>query len=426
MQTDLMKTIHNRYDAWVHNQTIHLSKSHEQVLSLRQKGMTLLAKDISHWIDTLQPDELKNKPPLFDRKWLETFSNGDIVESLGKAYEIYSGRRCPRIPNGDFLLISRIKQIHGAQGDFNHPTRIEAEYDVPNDAWYLMGADKGQLPLSILMEIVLQPCGVLSAWHGTPLRFPEENYFFRNLDGDLQVMQNTDLRGKTVTVQSELMRTTFSGSIIIQHFSFALICNHETILKGTSSFGYFPEETMASQVGLDGGRPSQPWGYEPESENLASHELKQSNGFNFEHHSEKLQLIHHLWISKQGGLFDQGYAMASRQNLPEDWFYKNHFYQDPVMPGSLGIEAIIHAFKALIRSKEGIETQLTLADDSSFQWKYRGQVLPINQKMWIEVHLKHLEEHLDKKVYTGEASLWADDMRIYHIDNLALHSIKGN
>lgn len=117
--------------------------------------------------------------------------------------------------------------------------------------------------------------------------------------------------------------------------------------------------------------------------------------------------------------------MASRQNAPEDWFYKNHFYQDPVMPGSLGIEVIVQAFKELIRSKERSETQITLAEDSSFQWKYRGQVLPNNKMMQVEVHLQNLEEQHHQEIYTGEASLWADDKRIYHIKNLALSRFKG-
>ena len=59
----------------------------------------------------------------------------------------------------------------------------------------------------------------------------------------------------------------------------------------------------------------------------------------------KLRLIDDASICLDGGLFSKGYAMASRQNSPTDWFYTNHFFQDPVMPGSLGIEAIVQAFK---------------------------------------------------------------------------------
>ena len=33
---------------------------------------------------------------------------------------------------------------------------------------------------------------------------------------------------------------------------------------------------------------------------------------------------------------------------PRDWFYACHFYQDPVMPGSLGLEAMVEALQAFV------------------------------------------------------------------------------
>ena len=78
--------------------------------------------------------------------------------------------------------------------------------------------------LSILLEIALQPCGVLSAWLGTQLRFPNVDFFFRNLDGDVHISRKIDLRGKTIHTNAMLTRTIFSGSTIIQHFEFELTC----------------------------------------------------------------------------------------------------------------------------------------------------------------------------------------------------------
>ena len=81
---------------------------------------------------------------------------------------------------------------------FNQPSRITAELDIPSNAWYFDGAADGELPVSIMLEIALQPCGVLSAWLGTQLRFPAVDFFFRNLDGDVHFLQNIDMRGKTI------------------------------------------------------------------------------------------------------------------------------------------------------------------------------------------------------------------------------------
>ena len=42
-----------------------------------------------------------------------------------------------------------------------------------------------------------------------------------------------------------------------------------------------------------------------------------------------------------------GYLYAERTIDPSDWFFQFHFHQDPVMPGSLGVEAIIETMQSL-------------------------------------------------------------------------------
>ena len=52
-------------------------------------------------------------------------------------------------------------------------------------------------------------------------------------------------------------------------------------------------------------------------------------------------------MARKGGRYGKGYVYASRPVNPQDWFYPFHFYQDPVMPGSLGVEAILEAMQVL-------------------------------------------------------------------------------
>jgi 3-hydroxymyristoyl/3-hydroxydecanoyl-(acyl carrier protein) dehydratase len=112
--------------------------------------------------------------------------------------------------------------------------------------------------------------------------------------------------------------------------------------------------------------------------------------------------------------------MASRQNSPNDWFYTNHFFQDPVMPGSLGIEAVVQAFKAAVHSIAKSSKPVTLSAGSGFKWKYRGQVLQNHREMQVEIHIQNQQIKNGITVFTGNANLWADDIRIYEIQNLAL------
>ena len=46
------------------------------------------------------------------------------------------------------------------------------------------------------------------------------------------------------------------------------------------------------------------------------------------------------WDPK-GGEQGLGWARAEKTVDPSEWFFKAHFFQDPVQPGSLGIEAML-------------------------------------------------------------------------------------
>jgi 3-hydroxymyristoyl/3-hydroxydecanoyl-(acyl carrier protein) dehydratase len=424
MKTELNNHIRHRFNTWVRDNSLGDAKSHAQVLAIRQAGLSRMAEIFADEVQSLSARNSGKANPVFDRDWLETFASGDVTKCLGQAFQIYKDRRCPRIPNGDFLLISRVMQVKGEPGTFDAPAHITAEFDVPDSTWIFDGAEDGRLPVSFLLEIALQPSGVLTAWLGTQLRFPEINYFFRNLDGDVKLRHNIPLRGKTVKASATLTRTIFSGTIIIQHFDFELAVNGAKILEGTSSFGYFPKEMMATQVGMNAGKPSRPWGDDPQNSRGAHQARPARTLFYPDCPTGKLKLIDEVKLSPGGGKHGRGYAMASRKNSPGDWFYANHFYQDPVMPGSLGIEAVLQAFKTLAHAKAHSDDRFILAEGTSFTWQYRGQVLPTHSRMRVDVHLKNHRAAGDGSILIADAGVWADDIRIYDIQNLALKQIE--
>jgi len=426
MSSELENTIRSRYTHLVSNHSRDLATLQKQFLAIRKMDLQRISRNLSRSINPIEP---KTQPddsvPLFSRVWLENFATGDIVQSLGPRYAIYQGRRCPRIPNGDFLLISRIGSIQGTQNQFNVPSIITAELDVPANPWF-MEDSAPECPLSILLEIALQPCGVLSAWLGTSLRYPDENYYFRNLDGTLKRGKTVDLRGKTVLTRAKLTKTIFNGRIILQHFDFTTFCEDEMILTGTSSFGYFPAKMMAAQMGLEGGAPSEPWGRKAENTPDLVQTLPNNSHLFPNQSTGKLRMIDEIWISRGDGQHNRGYSMASRRISPEDWFFANHFFQDPVMPGSLGLEGFLQAFKALIHALTGSEKPIIGIPGLVLKCKYRGQVLPSHEKMWVEVHLKDRQSTPGGPVFTADGWLWADDIRIYEIKNLVLQQIEEN
>ena len=115
---------------------------------------------------------------------------------------------------------------------------------------------------------------------------------------------------------------------------------------------------------------------------------------------------------------EAGYIYTVRQNSKTDWYYTCHFYEDPVMPGSLGIETIAQAAKIFAANHFGKNSRISLAPGQELVWKYRGQVLQQNKQMQVEIHFHEIISKGKKHYLSGDASLWADDLRIYGVQNL--------
>jgi 3-hydroxymyristoyl/3-hydroxydecanoyl-(acyl carrier protein) dehydratase len=107
-----------------------------------------------------------------------------------------------------------------------------------------------------------------------------------------------------------------------------------------------------------------------------------------------------------------------------DWFFACHFYQDPVMPGSLGVESILQAMQVFAIQQnlaaEFTNPRFEQAAQHTTVWKYRGQILLHVRTMQLEVHIKSITKDANSKSIVADAYLWNDKVRIYHVTDLAL------
>jgi len=53
-------------------------------------------------------------------------------------------------------------------------------------------------------------------------------------------------------------------------------------------------------------------------------------------------------------------------------------------------------------------------------WTYRGQIIPQNDLMYLEIHIKEVNSEIDYVNIIGEASLWKDGLRIYSVADIAI------
>ena len=361
------------------------------------------------------------------------FATGDIEKCFGPDFSIYRGLIPPRTPCGDLQLTTRVVEINGKRGELKKPSSCIAEYEVPADAWYFAkNSHQAVMPYSVLMEISLQPNGFISGYMGTTLGFPGQELFFRNLDGSGKLLRHVDLRGKTIVNDSKLLSTVIAGSNIIQSFTFELSVDNEPFYTGSAVFGYFKGDALKNQLGIDNGRITQPWHIDNNvaadiSVNLLD---KQSRVFNapasqphYRLAGGQLNFIDKAEIVNTGGKYAKGYLAASRTIDPSDWFFQFHFHQDPVMPGSLGVEAVIELMQTYAISTDlgkGFTNPKFGQILSDIKWKYRGQINPLNKQMSLDVHISAVKDEDGKRIIIGDANLSKDGLRIYEVKDIAI------
>ncbi|MGR5001073.1 beta-ketoacyl synthase N-terminal-like domain-containing protein [Vibrio celticus] len=366
------------------------------------------------------------------------FATGDIEKCFGPDFSIYRGMIPPRTPCGDLQLTTRVVEIDGKRGDFKKPSSCIAEYEVPENAWYFdENSHHTLMPYSVLMEISLQPNGFISGYMGTTLGFPGEELFFRNLDGSGKMLRNVDLRGKTITNDSRLLSTVMMGTNIVQSFSFELSTDGVPFYQGTAVFGYFKGAALKDQLGLDNGKVTHPWHVDNNRTPDVNINLldKTTRYFNapvsatgevqkhYQLAGGRLNFIDTVQITSDGGKDGLGYLYAERTIDPSDWFFQFHFHQDPVMPGSLGVEAIIELMQAYALNKDlgaGFRNPKFGQIQSEVKWKYRGQINPLNKQMSLDVHITAVKDEDGKRIIVGDANLSKDGLRIYEVKDIAI------
>jgi 3-hydroxymyristoyl/3-hydroxydecanoyl-(acyl carrier protein) dehydratase len=270
----------------------------------------------------------------------------------------------------------------------------------------------------------------LGAYLGITLQYPDKNLFFRNLDGHGTLSGFQDWRGKTIQHKAVLTTYVALGGSLIQKYDYEMSFEGQLIYKGFASFGFFTKEDLSSQAGLDNGQQMPTW-LEKEKPlaikkfNFALpivrklfFEAKNNKPF-YKLAGDQLHLLDNLAMLENGGKFNKGYVYAQKTVRPSDWFFTCHFYQDPVMPGSLGVEAIMEAIQVFaLQQKIGENLpnpRFSQVDNHKTVWKYRGQILEHDPLMQIEVHIKEIKTIGNQYIILADASLWKGKLRIYEV-----------
>jgi 3-hydroxymyristoyl/3-hydroxydecanoyl-(acyl carrier protein) dehydratase len=378
-----------------------------------------------------------SKEPIFDRDRILSFAVGKPSEAFGEPYKIFDNDRViARLPGPPYSFLDRIVDVEPEAWVLKPDGWIEAEYDILPDGWYFRADRSSSMPFCVLLEVALQPCGWLAAYLGSALK-SENDLKFRNLGGNAVLHHMVFPEERTMTMRARMTKVSEAAEMIIEHFDFMVLQNSETIYSGDTYFGFFTKEALAQQVGI---RNAEKTVYHPSTD-----ELRNSRSFIFDDAAplfpedpsmdrasslampaKALRMIDRIdTFVPDGGPQGLGFIRGIKKVDPDEWFFKAHFFQDPVCPGSLGVESFLQLIKfaAMKQWPHLAKThRFEWIMDEPHSWSYRGQVIPENKIIEVEAVVTKM---LDTPVPTLYANgfLKVDGLYIYQMENFGFRLI---
>ena len=364
------------------------------------------------------------------------FAVGRPSEAFGEAYRVFDDqRRIARLPGPPYLFMDRIAAVEPEPWRLEPGGWITAEYTLPRDAWYLR-ADRsgGTMPFCVLLEIALQPCGWLAAYVGSALH-SQQDLKFRNLGGTATIHRTVNAAGRRLTMRVRLKQVSEAAGMIIETFDMEVCDAIGLVYSGETTFGFFSAKALANQVGIRNveNRFAR---IEIDPQNSETILLQDFHPLTPDDPSttagagmpaRALRMIDSLQVvacdDAAGGL---GYLRGQKAVNPEEWFFAAHFFQDPVCPGSLGIESFLQLlrFDLLSRNSQA-KAPLRFEPLAGFahQWTYRGQIVPRNRQVTVEAVIRERGTPADPFV-RADGLVSVDGRAIYHLQDFGVRMVQ--
>ena len=382
----------------------------------------------------------------FDFDSLLACAWGRPSDAFGPMYARFDGpRRVARLPGPPYHFMSRVRHIDGPppQTEVGGPlvpgARVELEFDVDPDAWYFRENGSATMPFCVFLEAALQPCGWLASYVGSALSI-DGDLHFRNLDGSATWVEELHRDAGTLLTRVQITQISKTAGMIIEAFEVGCFLtaddgSERQVYAMSTVFGFFPGEALKNQVGL----PTT-----PEQRAVLTRDCDvtvdlTARPARFCAGQPRLAGPMLLMLDRvtgwwpQGGAAGLGLVRAEKDVDASEWFFKAHFFQDPVQPGSLGMEALLQTLQWAMLETGAAQGQATspgahfepMMMGREVKWKYRGQVGPSTQL--IQSTMEIVETGVDElgPYFVGDGSLWADGKRIYEVKGMGMRVVNG-
>lgn len=376
-------------------------------------------------------------PAVYTGQQILEYAIGKPSLCFGEQFKVFDSERfLARLPNPPFLFVDRITMVNAEFMKIKTGGTVQGQFDIRPDHWFFKANRQTSIPFSVMLEFPLQVCGWYSCYMGSAATSSKDLHY-RNLDGSAVLYEDVNINSGTLTATVKSTKAANSAGMLIQSFDLLVTQGDRKIYEGQTTFGFFSKEALADQVGLRGIQT-----YEPSAAEAARHvdfALERTapvapddatpvtlNGLTLPG-SCYLMLDRITLFVPDGGPAGLGFVRGTKAVNPGEWFFKAHFYQDPVIPGSLGLESFMQLLKVAAMHRWG--NQLAgcpchfqpMAVGQKHIWSYRGQVIPKDKLVTVDACITRIDDadHL----IVAEGFLKVDGRIIYSMKDFALRVV---
>lgn len=355
-----------------------------------------------------------------------TWSAGPPSQALGQQYAPYDGGRdLPRVPLPPLGLIGTLKRMSCAPTDVAIGASLESQFRFPAEGPYGPWLAVAPVPLHILMELVLQPSAFIGMYGGIVMA-ANRSIYLRNLDGyDMTIASPVLVSDAPIDLHTTLLDVSKVGSMTVTRYGIKGTQDGTPLVSLETSFGFFERAAILKQVGL---------AVAPHEQGLLERSHNEVIDLRSDARDPAYRLLpvgKPLYLDRVTGFWpgeglEGGDRIQGEHTVnPYAWYFGLHFLNDPVQPGSIGVEMLAQLLQAYAVRKgllpEGADhAVLCPVPGVSMSWKYRGQVVPTNRLVTVALDIRAVREDDDRTVIVADGSLWADRLKIYEVTGLSL------
>lgn len=336
-------------------------------------------------------------PVIFDEQQLLELTNGRVEKVLGADYaEVDQYPIRTRMPSPPYMFVSRVTALSAVKGKFE-PCYIEWEYDVPENAWYLV---EGRMPAFVALE---SSHAMIVAFTviGCDMMFKGQ-FSYRAVDSKTIIYSEMPKAGEVLRGRVNINSVLRIGSMALVGYEYLCYVGDRLVFRLEANSGFFSRKDIEKAGNFDtrpyfvNAVPAKPFMpllhcnrstfTEEDITHLINGDIAACFGQQYEHHDpmpsklcapDSRMLSRIVNIDPTSGAFGLGQIVGEMDIDPEHWVFNAHFKNDPVIPGTLLVEGSeqlmkFYLFYLGLNSQADLESHVLT--DHHYSAKFRGEV----------------------------------------------------